>query len=118
MMGTENQGEPASETSPMEIIKDGKRKITNISKEVEGDMTGGQENTEEQSMAGSENTKDMSTKEERIMKKLLDDWRNLDERFIPEKEKQVFKEAFQRYKEKKGESARQSSEGDGSKIKT
>lgn len=36
------------------------------------------------------------------MKKLLQDWKKLDERFIPEAQKQLYKEKFQKYKEKKG----------------
>lgn len=36
------------------------------------------------------------------MAKLLQEWKRLDERFIPEEQKQRYKEAFQRYKEKKG----------------
>lgn len=36
------------------------------------------------------------------MKKLLQEWKNLDERFIPESHKQQYKEAFQKYKENKG----------------
>ena len=37
------------------------------------------------------------------MKQLIQEWKNLDSRFIPEKQKQLYKEAFQKYKEKKGE---------------
>jgi len=40
--------------------------------------------------------------EEQVMTKLLQEWKRLDERFIPEDQKQMYKEAFQRYKEKKG----------------
>jgi len=36
------------------------------------------------------------------MRKLLQEWKNLDERFIPETQKQLYKETFQKYKEKKG----------------
>lgn len=36
------------------------------------------------------------------MKKLLQEWKNLDERFIPESQKQQYKEEFQKYKEKTG----------------
>jgi len=41
-----------------------------------------------------------STTEEEILRKLLDKWRNLDERFIPEEDKKLYKEIFQKYKEK------------------
>lgn len=40
--------------------------------------------------------------EEEVMMKLLQEWKRLDERFIREDQKQMYKEAFQRYKEKKG----------------
>lgn len=40
--------------------------------------------------------------EEQVMAKLLQEWKRLDETFIPEDQKQMYKEAFQRYKEKKG----------------
>jgi len=40
--------------------------------------------------------------EEQVMRKLLQEWKVLDERFILEEQKQMNKEAFQRYKEKKG----------------
>lgn len=46
--------------------------------------------------------KDKGGEEERIMRKLLQEWRFLDERFIPEEHKKIYKEAFQKYKEKAG----------------
>ena len=46
--------------------------------------------------------KESGNDEERVMKRLLQDWKNLDERFIPEEKKQLYKEMFQKYKEKKG----------------
>lgn len=45
--------------------------------------------------------KENGNDEEQVMKKLLQDWRNLDERVIPEEQKQLYKEMFQKYKEKK-----------------
>jgi len=36
------------------------------------------------------------------MRRLLQEWRFLDERFIPEEKKQLYKEMFQKYKEKLG----------------
>jgi len=53
-------------------------------------------------MTGVDSKKDNGTEEENIMKKLLLEWKKLDKRFIPEKEKQLYKETFQKYKEKKG----------------
>lgn len=40
------------------------------------------------------------TTEEEILRKLLDKWRNLDERFSPEEDKKLCKEIFQKSKEK------------------
>lgn len=67
----------------MEIIKEGKRKSMSSSKEIEGDMAGRQENMGEQSVTGPDNIKEIGTEEEKIMKKLLSEWKILDERFIP-----------------------------------
>ena len=41
--------------------------------------------------------------EEEILRKLLDEWRHLDERFILEEEKKLYRETFQKYKEKQDE---------------
>jgi len=38
--------------------------------------------------------KESGNDEERVMKRLLQDWRSLDERFIPEEKKQLYKEMF------------------------
>ena len=38
--------------------------------------------------------------EEQVMKRLLHEWRHLDECFIPEDQKQLYKETFQQYKQK------------------
>ena len=35
--------------------------------------------------------------EEEVLLKLLDEWRHLDERFIPEEKKRIYKETFQQY---------------------
>lgn len=47
--------------------------------------------------------KDKESEEEQIMRILLHEWRHLDERFIPEEQKQLYKDMFQKYKEKVGE---------------
>jgi len=39
------------------------------------------------------------------MRRLLQEWRLLDERFIPEEQKQLYKEMLKKYKEKVGELA-------------
>ena len=56
-----------------------------------------------QSQMDVENQVENDVEEERIMKQLIQEWKYLDNRFIPEKQKQLYKEAFQKYKEKKGE---------------
>jgi len=38
--------------------------------------------------------------EEQIMRKLLQEWKHLDEQFIPKDQKQLYKDMFQKYKEK------------------
>lgn len=47
-----------------------------------------------------ENQVEGEIEEERIMKQLIQEWKYLDSRFIPEKQKQLYKEVFQKYKEK------------------
>lgn len=52
-------------------------------------------------LTGTNSQKDNGNEEEIIMRKLLEEWKILDERFIPETQKQLYKETFQKYKEKK-----------------
>jgi len=40
--------------------------------------------------------------EEEVLRKLLDEWRHMDERFIPEQQKIIYKETFQQYQAKQG----------------
>jgi len=40
--------------------------------------------------------------EEEVLKKFLNEWRHLDERFILEDQKKLYKEAFQQYQAKQG----------------
>lgn len=69
----EKQEEEVNEITPMEIIKEGKRKSMSPSKENEGELEGSQENMVEHSMTGPENKKEIGTEEEKIMKKLLNE---------------------------------------------
>jgi len=48
----------------------------------------------EQSQMEIDPQKESGNDEERVMKRLLQDWRNLDERFILEEQKQLYKEMF------------------------
>lgn len=41
--------------------------------------------------------------EEEVLRKLLDEWEHLDERFIPEEQKIIYRETFQQYQAKKGQ---------------
>lgn len=56
----------------------------------------------EQSQMEVDSQKDRGSDKERIMRILLQEWKNLDERFIQEEKKQLYKEMFQKYKEKVG----------------
>lgn len=49
-----------------------------------------------------DNQKEDLSVEEQVMKHLLQEWRHLDEHFIPEDQKQLYKETFQQYKSKQG----------------
>lgn len=68
----------------MEIISETSGKNTSQTKEAEVEMGERQETTEEQLKQGAHKRKENVTEEERIMRKLLQEWKNLDERFIPE----------------------------------
>jgi len=48
----------------------------------------------------TEKQQENKAEEEKIMKQLIQEWKNLDERFIPDRQKQIYKEAFQKYKER------------------
>jgi len=96
------KAEEDDENAPKEIIIETIGKSISQNREGEVEMGESQENIVEQMQRESENRKDNGAEEERIMKKLLQEWKNLDERFIPESQKQQYKEAFQKYKENKG----------------
>ena len=86
--------EEENENVPMEIITETTGKNISQNRETKVEMGGSHENTLEQMMKGSDNQKENGTEEERIMKKLLQEWKNLDERFIPKSQKQQYKEAL------------------------
>lgn len=88
--------------SPMEITRELKGKEIEM---TEGEEEEKRENPAEirnQTQMEIETQKDTEVEEEKIMRKLIQEWKNLDNRFIPDKQKQLYKEAFQKYKEKKG----------------
>ena len=78
----------------MEIIKETKEKNTTQNRELEEEMGESQGNIIGQTLTGSNAQKDNENEEERIMRKLLQEWKILDERFIPETQKQLYKETF------------------------
>eukprot|EP00253_Pinus_taeda_P002372 PITA_02372 len=89
--------------TPMEIAGEDKGKDAN-SRKISGERTEGKvEDTAMQSPMDVENQVKSELEEERIMKQLIQEWKYLDSRFIPDKQKQLYKEVFQKYKEKKGE---------------
>lgn len=44
----------------------------------------------------TESQKEVEVEEERIMRKLIQEWKNLDDRFIRESQKKLYKEAFKK----------------------
>ena len=56
----------------------------------------------EQSQMEIDPQKENVSEEEQVMKRLLQEWRHLDERFIPEDQAELYKEMFQQYKTKLG----------------
>lgn len=49
-----------------------------------------------------ETSREDLSQEEEVLRKLLNEWKNLDERFIPEEQKRMYVETFQQYKAKLG----------------
>jgi len=96
--------EDGLEDASMEIVKEIKEKGTGVSEMVEGVTAGKTEVLTSQTQMEVESQKDNEAEEERIMRQLIQEWKSLDERFIPDSQKQLYKETFQKYKEKKGKS--------------
>lgn len=94
--------EDGAEDEPMEIVKEGKDKDTAKVGETKEGIGEKVEIIKEQVQMETETPKGNEVEEERIMRKLIQEWKNLDEIFIPEAQKQLYKEAFQKYKEKRG----------------
>jgi len=91
-----------SDEEPMEILKEvGKQEIGKEDIE-QGEVEEKEEHANEETPMEVDIQKDKGGEEERTMRKLLHEWRYLDERFILEEKKQRYKEAFQKYKEKTG----------------
>lgn len=90
----------------MEIIKETKEHGITQNREAEEEMGEIQGNIIGQTQLRTNSQKDNGNEEERIMRKLLQEWKNLDESFIPETQKQLYKETFEKYKEKKGSTSK------------
>lgn len=56
-----------------------------------------QEHPTELNIMDIDTSKEDLSIEEHILKKLLHEWRNLDERFIPEDQKKLYWDMFQQY---------------------
>lgn len=95
----------ASDKETMETIKETGKQGSGQRDTEQGEVEEKGELTNEQTQMEIDPQKDKGGEEERIMRKLLHEWRFLDERFIPEEHKQIYKEAFQKYKEKAGATA-------------
>jgi len=91
------------ENTPMEVAEEEKGTETNISQTRRGKTEEKSIETELESQMEVENPPENEAEEEKIMRRLLQEWKYLDSRFIPEKQKQLYKEVFQKYTEKKGE---------------
>eukprot|EP00253_Pinus_taeda_P003838 PITA_03838 len=88
---------------PMEIITETREKGTGLRETNEEETTEKIEILTNQTDMETESQKENKAEEERIMRQLIQEWKNLDERFIPDRQKQIYKEAFQKYKERNGE---------------
>lgn len=92
-----------NEEETMENLKESGKQVSGQKETEHGEAEEKGEQTNEQIQMKIDPQKDKEGEEERIMRKLLLEWRLLDERFVPEEQKQIYKEAFQKYKEKVGE---------------
>eukprot|EP00253_Pinus_taeda_P004365 PITA_04365 len=91
------------ENTPMDITREEKGKETDLKKSRKEQPEEKETESEQASRMEVENPTENEAEEEKIMRKLLQEWKYLDSRFIPEIQKQLYKEVFQKYKEKKGE---------------
>eukprot|EP00253_Pinus_taeda_P008955 PITA_08955 len=91
------------ENSPMDTSGVSKEKIVNPGDSSGKQQEGNEEDLVIQTPMEVENQAAGEIEEERILKQLIQEWKYLDSRFIPEQQKQLYKEVFQKYKEKKGQ---------------
>lgn len=91
-----------SEEEPVEPTKGDKGKDTmqtSLEQVKDGEST---RTPHDQTQMEIDRREDKGSEEEQVMKRLLHEWRHLGERFILEEQKQLYKEMFQKYKEKGG----------------
>lgn len=81
---------------PMEIVKETKEKDTEIRDMNEEEVAERVETLTMKAQTKLERQRDNEAKGERIMRQLIQEWKNLDERFIPKTQKQIYKEEFQK----------------------
>ena len=88
------------ENEPMDIFQEsgGKNAVQGETSKEEPEE--GIETQNNQSQMETEQQQENEAEEEIVMKKLIQEWKNLDERFIPDQQKQMYKEAFQKFKER------------------
>jgi len=89
----EDKGSDYSETSERILAK---RKAPIETQEVEKEP----EEPMDQMEIDQESSREDLSQEEEVLEKLLQEWKYLDERFIPETQKKLYTETFQQYKAK------------------
>lgn len=94
------------ENSPMDTSGENKEKAVNLGGSSTEHQEGKVEDLVIQTPMEVENQAEGEIEEERILKQLIQEWKYVDRRFIPEKQKQLYKEVFQKYKEKKDRTQR------------
>ena len=96
----EAEGDDSKEetTEPIKVDKGENKSKTSMELEKEGERT---KNPQDQTQLEINPQNDKGSEKEQVMKRFLQEWRHLDERFIPEDQKKLYKNMFQRYKEKR-----------------
>lgn len=88
------------ENEPMEIFQETGEEVAEPSETSKEESAEKIEILTNQTQMETESQQENEAEEERIMRQLIQEWKNLDERFISDRQKQIYKEAFQKYKER------------------
>lgn len=88
------------ENEPMEIFQETGEKVAEPRETNKEETAEKIEILTNETKMETESQQESEAEEERIMRHLIQEWKNLDERFIPDRQKQIYKEAFQKYKER------------------